>query len=261
MHNSRPTAVVTGASAGIGLAIARVLARRQYDLVLVARREPELRHVARLLEEAHGNRARVLPLDLADPGSAAALHRAVRDLGITVDLLVNNAGFGLRGRFDTSDMEVDARMIQVNVAALVALTRAFLPGMIERRSGCVLNVASIASFVPGPYMSVYYATKAFVLSFSEAIAEELRDSGVHVSALCPGPTPTEFQAVAGIRASRVTRLGVLSPEAVAEAGVAGALAGRRVVIPGARNALVPWAARLLPRRVMTRLVRRAAEVG
>ena len=257
----RPTALVTGASAGIGLAMAHVLARRGYDLVLVARRETVLLDLARTLEQTHGTKARVVPADLSEQAAPSALHAAVRQSGEPVDLLVNNAGFGLRGRFDTTDPAVAARMIQVNVAALVVLTRAFLPDMIARGSGCVLNVASIAAFVPGPYLSVYYASKAFVLSFSEAVAEELRGTGVHISVLCPGPTPTEFQAVAGIRTSRVARLGFLSPDVVAEIGVAGALAGRRVVIPGIRNALVPWAARILPRQVLARLARRAAEVG
>jgi len=197
----------------------------------------------------------------SDAAAPATIRETVTRTGLVVEMLVNNAGFGLRGPFHSTDFAVESRMIAVNVTAVVALTKQFLPDMIARRSGCVLNVASTAAFVPGPCLSVYYASKAFVLSFSEAIAEEARGTGVRVSALCPGPTPTEFQQIAGIRASRMQRLAMLSPEMVAEIGIAGVLAGRRVVVPGLGNALVPWAARLLPRRLIAQLSRRASELG
>jgi hypothetical protein len=252
---------VTGATAGIGLEIARVLARRGYDVALVARRQDRLERLARELEESHGVTAAVLPCDLADRSARERLCAHVAERRVGVDMLVNNAGFGLRGAFATTDLGVEQRMVEVNVTALVALTKAILPAMVERKSGCVLNVASTAAFVPGPLVSVYYASKAFVLSFSEALAEELRDSGVHVAALCPGPTTTEFQAVAGMRPSRLGRLAMMTAAEVAEIGVDGALARRRVVVPGLQNKVVPWAVRALPRRVAAWLSRRAAEVG
>jgi uncharacterized protein len=197
--------------------------------------------------------------DLATPDGARALMAEVASAGLDVDLLVNNAGFGLFGEFATTSLEDEQRMIDLNVSALVTLTKLCLPGMLARRRGRVLNVASIAAFLPGPNMAVYYATKAFVLSFSEAIGDELRGSGVTVTVLCPGPTATGFQDAARMQKSRLVQGTMMSAADVAEAGYRGMMDGQPVVIPGVMNRLVPWLVRITPRRLTTILSRRAAE--
>jgi len=175
---------------------------------------------------------------------------------VTVDVLVNNAGFGAAGAFADTDFETAQRMIAVNVSALTGLTRLFVPGMIARARGRVLNVASTAGFVPGPLMAVYYATKAYVISFSEALAEELRGSGVHVTVACPGPTRTEFQSVAGMQTARLFRLpGVMDAPAVARAAYRGLVRGQRMVVPGPLNRLTAFVPRLTPRALVPRVVR------
>ena len=196
-----PTVLITGASGGIGEQLARLFAAHRYDLVLVARSVDKLQSLSAELARAHGIQSRVLPADLADPGAPPRLFEALQDAAI--DVLVNNAGFGARGAYAQIDYQLEARMIQVNVAALAHLTRLFLPGMLARRTGKILNVASTAAYVPGPFMAVYYASKAFVLSFSEALAEEVQGSGVTVTALIPGPTETNFAAIAGTQDSVV----------------------------------------------------------
>jgi short-subunit dehydrogenase len=261
MSPSRPLALVTGASAGIGLDIARVLARRGYDLVLAARRRETLERIATELASAHGVRAFACETDLADIEAPARIVADLAARGLTVAVLVNNAGFGAYGEFAETDLAAEQRMVAVNVTALVTLTKLCLPGMLAANHGRILNVSSVAGFLPGPRMAVYYATKAFVTSFSEALAEELRHTGIRVTALCPGATATEFQAVAGVRYSRLKHSAMKSSMEVAEAGVDAMLAGRRIVVTGLVNRAVPWVVRLLPRRVVTVLSRRAAEVG
>jgi short-subunit dehydrogenase len=176
---------------------------------------------------------------------------------LTVDTLVNNAGFTLFGRFAETDWKQEFEMLQVNVVALTALTKVFLPGMVQQRAGRILNLASTAAFQPGPLMAVYYATKAYVLSFSEALADELHGSGVTVTALCPGPTRTGFQERGRMEASRLVQGRIADARGVAEAGYAGMMAGKALVIPGFTNKLVPWLPRLLPRSMVTSIVRRA----
>ena len=258
--SSRPTALVTGATSGIGLELARVLAAHGHDLVLVARRARELGQVAAELERAHGARALSLPADLGDPLAPQRLFGALRERGLVLDILVNNAGFGLAGPFAEMDLRRALEMIQVNVAALTALTGLFLPGMIERRRGRIMNVASTAAFQPGPLMAVYYASKAYVLSFSEAVAEEVRDTGVTITALCPGPTRTAFAQIAEMRSSRLfSSAFVMSARDVAEFGYRAMMRGERVAIPGLLNRLVAFSTRLAPRRLATRLSRLAQE--
>jgi uncharacterized protein len=254
-----PRALVTGASGGIGLELARVLAREGCDLVITARTQPALEGVARDLSSAYNVAVHPVAADLAAPDGAQALMQEVAAAGLEIDLLVNNAGFGLFGAFAAAPLEDEQRMIALNVSALVTLTKLCLPGMMARRRGRVLNVASTAAFLPGPNMAVYYATKAFVLSFSEAIADELRGSGVSVTVLCPGPTGTGFQDAARMQKSRLVQGAMMHAADVAEAGYRGLMAGRPVVIPGATNRLVPWLVRMTPRRVVTILSRRAAE--
>ena len=252
-------ALVTGASGGIGLEIARVLAREGWHLVISARTHSALETVARDLSSAHNVAVHTVATDLASSAGARQLMEEVASAGLDIDLLVNNAGFGLFGPFATTALADEQRMIDLNISALVTLTKLCLPGMLERRRGRVLNVASTAAFLPGPNMAVYYATKAFVLSFSEAIADELRASGITVTVLCPGPTATGFQDVARMQKSRLVQGAIMSAAEVAEAGYRGLMAGRSLVIPGATNRLVPWLVRLTPRRITTILSRRAAE--
>src|SRR6478672_1120040 len=188
----RPTALITGGSGGIGLETAKVLARKDYDLVLVARNRDALEAAAGQIEGKHTVSVHVFAADLGRREAPEAIFDFLRNENIPIEVLVNNAGFGLGGEFAETELTRELEMIQVNIAALTHLSKLFLPAMIKRRSGRILNVASTAAFQPGPLMAVYYATKAYVLSFSEALAEELRNSGVTVTALCPGPTQTAF---------------------------------------------------------------------
>jgi short-subunit dehydrogenase len=248
-------ALVTGASSGIGRDLARLFAADGYDLILVARRTDRLDELGAALAERHGVRYRTLATDLADPTAPA---RIVAQLDATwaPDILVNNAGFGYLGAVADTPVAETERMIAVNVGALTTLTRLVLPGLLARRRGRILNVASTAGFVPGPLMAVYYATKAYVISFSEALAEEVRGSGVSVTVLCPGPTRTEFQAVAHMETTRLFHMpGVMDAEAVALAGYRGLMRGRRMVVPGVLNRLTAMVPRLAPRGLVPRVVR------
>jgi short-subunit dehydrogenase len=250
---TRPLALVTGASSGIGKELARVLAP-DHDLILSARRVEELNALAAELRAAHAATCHVSPADLADPRGPRQLFDATAAAGLAVDVLVNNAGFGDHGPFADAELGKLLRMIQVNVTALTELTGLFLPGMRARGRGKLLNVGSVAGFQPGPLMAVYYATKAYVNSLSEALDDELAGTGVTVTCLCPGPTRSEFRAVAGIqRGFSVAQ--EMDTRAVAEAGVRGMRRGKRLVIPGFRNRLLIFAERFLPRRVVTAAVR------
>jgi uncharacterized protein len=249
------TALITGASGGIGEALARRFARGGFNLVLVARSEAKLQALAQELGGSHGVSARALACDLADPTSPEQLAQELAAQGIAVDILVNNAGFATYGRFAELDRNGELHMLQVNVVALTHLTHLLLPDMIARGRGRVLNVASTAAFMPGPLMAVYYASKAFVLSFSTALHNELQGSGVTVTALCPGPTSTGFQARAQMEESRLIRSRTLmGVDAVADAGYVGALRGMPVVIPGLLNRIQTFLPRLLPYPVVAQLV-------
>jgi short-subunit dehydrogenase len=246
------TALVTGASSGIGLEFARLLAREGHDLVLVARRRDALEDLARELAVTNGVAVRVIAKDLTAQDSTAEIFSELETERIVVDILVNNAGLGLHGRFWETDLDRQIEIIQVNVVALTGLTGRFLPGMVARGRGRIVNIASTAAFQPGPYMAVYYATKAYVLSFSEALAQELSDTGVTVTALCPGPTVTEFQAAAGLEDTLLFRGPLVMDAAkVVRAGWAGAKRGKRVVIPGLANKLLKETVRFSPRRLVT----------
>jgi len=252
-----PTVLITGASGGIGEELARLFAAHRHDLVLVARSEPKLQSLSGELARAHGIQARLLAADLADPAAPPRVFDALGELGVTIDILVNNAGFGARGAYSEIEYAVEARMIQVNVAALAHLTRLFLPGMLARRNGKILNVASTAAYVPGPFMAVYYASKAFVLSFSEALAEETQGTGVTVTALIPGPTQTGFAAAAGTQDTTLFRTGkVMSAAAVARVGYDGLMAGKRVAIAGMSNRLTVLSTRLAPRTMLAKITRK-----
>jgi short-subunit dehydrogenase len=251
------TALITGASSGIGFDLAHLFARDGHDLVLVARSEAKLRELARVLEGRHGIRAQVIVADLARPDAPAEVWKSVTS---EVDILVNNAGYGLGGKFVDNDLITELEMIQVNIAALTHLTKLFVRPMVERGRGRIMNVASTAAFQPGPLMAVYYATKAYVLSFSEALAEELGGSGVTVTALCPGPTETGFAQAAEMTTSRLFRM--MKPASsmdVARAGYAGLLRGRRLVIPGLMNKMLAQSVRVSPRRLTTKVTRALQE--
>ncbi|MEO7786256.1 MAG: SDR family oxidoreductase [Sphingomicrobium sp.] len=243
-----PIALVTGASSGLGSEFARALAARGYRLVLVARRKDRLDALA-----AEFGHARALASDLAAPGAVAALMADLAAHGETVSLLVNNAGFGLAGKFAELDGRRQREMIDLNIGAVVELAHAVLPDMLARKKGMILNVASTGAFQPGPGIAVYFATKAFVLSFSEALHEEHRGTGITVTALCPGHTATEFAAVAGLVSKDAFARFAASPQSVVSAGIDGVEAGLAVVIPGLLNKAGAQGHRLLPRAVLRRI--------
>ena len=256
--SGRQTALITGASGGIGLELARAAAADGFDVVLLARSRERLEALGRELRAAHGVEVRVLAADLADPRAPAEAFAELARGGVAVDVLVNNAGYGTWGRFVDLDLEGELGMLQVNVVALTHLTRLFLPEMLRRARGRVLNVASTAAFQPGPLMAVYYASKAFVLSFSEALDAELAGTGVSVTALCPGPTRSGFQERARMDGARLTGglLAMQDTAAVARVGWRAMRSGRRIAIPGAVNRLLAYSVRLAPRRVITAVAHR-----
>src|SRR5436305_11218140 len=230
MAQLRPVTLITGASAGIGAALARVFAAHRHEVVLVARREQILSKLADDIVASGGTRPLVLRADVARIDASRRIAEALAAMGVEPDNVVNNAGFGLVGQAATLDRGEQLAMIDLNVRALTDLSLAFTPSL-ERRQGGILNVASVASFLPGPGMAVYYASKAFVLSFSEALHRELAPKGVRVTVLCPGPVATEFQARAGMSLNGIPQFALVSPEAVAKDAYRGLKEGRRVVIP------------------------------
>jgi short-subunit dehydrogenase len=255
MAAERKTALITGASSGIGEELARIHAAHGGDLVVVARRQDRLETLRAEMEKAHGIAVHVLMKDLSESDAAQQIRDELRTRGVQVDYLVNNAGFGYRGFFHEQDWSVNEAMIRVNILALAALTRMFLPEMVERHSGRVLNVASMAGFVPGPLQSVYYASKAFVISFTEAVANELRGTGVALTVLCPGFTETEFGRVAGMASIRSFSR-TLSAREVAEIGYEAMLRGKTIVVPGIFNRFfIHGLLRLAPRKLTTRISR------
>ena len=253
-------ALITGASSGIGTEIARVLATKGYNLLLVARSGDKLTALANELAAAHNITAKTLSSDLSKPDAPAQVFQYTQQEGIEVEVLVNNAGFADFGEFWLANWDKNAEMIDLNIKTLTHLTHLFLPGMVARKSGRVLNVASTAAFMPGPLMSVYYATKAYVLSFSEAIANELMGTGVTVTALCPGPTASNFQSKAEMGDSKLVK-GAKLPSAlvVAEYGVKAMLQGKTVAIHGFMNRILANIPRLLPRKIVASMVRNAQD--
>lgn len=247
------TALITGASAGLGAHFALALAKQGHDLVLVARREDRLQQLAEHVRARHGVTAHVIRADLTKKSAVAKLTQTVAERGLAIDMLVNNAGFGARGAFAELDGTIQARMIDLNCRALVELCHAFLPAMLERRTGAILNLASTAAFQPGPWMAVYYASKAFVLSFSEALHEEVKGRGVRVSALCPGPTHTEFGAIAGTTDSAAFERFASRPETVVADGLKALAGTRAVMVSGAANRMMAGAVRLAPRSLARRI--------
>ena len=241
------TALITGASSGLGEQFAYALGREHYDLVLAARREDRLAEVAGRARTAGAGTVRTIRADLARRETPAELFQQLTSDGVQIDYLINNAGFGTSGRFHKLPLERELEEIELNVTSLVALTRLFLPAMVERRRGTVINVASTAAFQATPYMATYGATKAFVLSFSEAVAAELRGTGVTVMALCPGPVRTEFQKVANNERMRFPSFIWTEADRVVNEAIAAAASGHSLHVAGAINSAMAIATRFTPR--------------
>lgn len=251
------SALITGASGGIGYELAKLFANDHHNLVLVARNPPKLAQFADELQRQFGISVKAISLDLTAAPAPQFLFDQLQREGIAVDILVNNAGYGRFGEFARIPLEESLGQIQLNVTALTALTRLFLAPMLERHSGKIMNVASTAGFQPGPMMAVYYATKAYVISFSEAIANELKDTGVTVTCLCPGATDTGFQGRAGTENTvlfKKTR--PMDAKTVARDGYRGLMAGKTLVISGLRNRLVAESVRFAPRKLVTAISRK-----
>ncbi len=257
MAAQRQLALVTGASSGIGLELAKLLAADRYDLILVARRVEALEALAADLRAAHGVAVQVWPADLASSGAPAELEARASAAGLAVDVLVNNAGFGALGAFGDLPLDRQLGIVDVNLRALTELTHRFLQPMRTRRSGRIMMVASVAGFLPGPYMAVYYASKAYLQSFSLALAEELSGSGVTVTCVCPGYTATEFQAVADMNhADRLAQLQPMTAASVACIGYRALMSGRRLVVTGWKNRIGTFLMRLMPRTALSAVVAR-----
>jgi short-subunit dehydrogenase len=246
--------LITGATSGIGYELAKIFSKKGYNLLLIARDKKTLEKTAHEISSQYGNKIFYIASDLSKPNSPEMIYQEVKSKGITVDILVNNAGFGIYGDFATVDLERHMDLIQVNVLALISLTRLFLPEMLKKKQGKILNTASTAAFQPGPHMAIYYASKAFVLSFSEALASELEGSGVSVTALCPGPTKTGFEKGSQINKSKLfTLVRPMNAEIVAQIGYNALMKGRPVVIAGWKNALLAYSGRFLPQSLVTRI--------
>ena len=249
------TALITGASSGIGKELALVHAAAGGDAVLVARSGDALQELQHTIEERHGTAAEVIPVDLTEDGAPERLQETVAARDLRVDLLVNNAGFGGRGLHHQRPLEDEMAMIRLNVGALTALTRLYLPEMVGRGSGRVMNVASTAGFFPGPLQAVYFATKAYVISYSRALATELAGTGVTVTALCPGATRTAFLSTAGLQGTMMERMAV-PPERVARYGYRAMMSGKAVAVEGLMNKLSAFSRRLIPLSLAAAAVRR-----
>lgn len=253
----KQTALITGASRGIGKEIALLLAEKQHNLILTARSKEALKAVAKEITSLHNVSVAIYPADLADPKAAIQLAETLKQGGQQVDVLVNNAGFGLVGNFAETPIKKELDMMQVNMTALTELTKAFLPGMLARNQGKILNVASTAAFQPGPGMAVYFATKAYVLSLTEALASELSDTPIHVTALCPGPTKTGFEDAASAgKGMKMFSGKIMSAKQVAALGVAGLFNRKTIVVTGLRNKFLLLLNRITPRGVVTSFVKR-----
>ena len=251
------TVLITGASSGIGREFSKLFAEKGYRLVITARREKNLAELKKMYPE---NNVEVIPCDLGSEAGAEYLYNEVKKRSIKVDILINNAGFGLFGEFYETDIEKEKKMIDLNVKALVELSKYFLQEMLERNSGRILNVASIAAFQPGPYMSVYYASKAFVLSFSEALRNEVRNTGVCISVLCPGPVETEFEKSSELTKSKLfSKLKPITAEKVAYAGYRGLMKNRAEISVGFFNRAAITAGTFVPTGIKVNIARKIQE--
>lgn len=255
------TALITGASSGLGVDFATILAERGCNVVLVARREDRLRTLADELRQKHGVQAHVIAMSLSELGAPQRLYDRVRELGLTIDVLINNAGFGVHGPFASVPWEREQEMLMLDIVALVHLTKLYVRDMLARDSGYILQVASIGAYQPSPTYGTYSAGKAFVLSFGEALNYELRKSNVKVSVLSPGVTETEFLDVAGQKRSLFQRMSIMPSRPVAEIGIDAMLRGRPSKVAGAMNALNTWSLRFMPRRLQAAIANAAMQIG
>lgn len=254
------TTLITGASSGIGLELAHVCAREQHNLIITARRQDRLAELKNILEEKYNITIHPVSTDLASPDGPAELFNFCNDNALTIDNLINNAGIGDYGLFQNSDWERQQTMINLNISSLTRLTHLFLPQLARKERACIMNVASTAAFQPGPLMSVYYASKHYVLAFSEAIANELNGTGVTVTTLCPGPTESEFQEHANMQKSKLfDRFPVATSKEVAEYGYKAMQKGKRVAVYGIPNKISSKIVALFPRRFVTATVRKIQE--
>ncbi|BAY23502.1 short-chain dehydrogenase/reductase SDR [Calothrix sp. NIES-2100] len=255
------TALITGAASGIGYQLAYIFGRNNYNLVLVDKNEEKLNEIADEFPKKFSIFVKILAKDLSIPTSPTEIFTELQQSSIKVDVLVNNAGFGTYGVFAETDLTTELKMLQVNIVSLTHLTKLFLKDMVEQGYGKILNVASVAAFQPGPLMAVYFATKAYVLSFSEAIANELEGTGVSVTVLCPGPTATEFQKTAAMEDSKIASVNrMMDTERVAKIGYRSLMANKIVVIPGLRNKILTESVRFTPRNLVTKVVKSMHEL-
>jgi len=246
------TVLITGASVGIGYELSKIFSKNSYNLVLVARNKQRLETLAKEMENQHGIQAKVIQKDLSIPSASQELYDEIVAEGITIDVIVNNAGFGINGKFTDLSAIKHMALIQLNIAALTLLCKLFGTDMVKRRSGSILNVASTAAFQAGPFMSTYYASKAYVLLLSEGLNNELAKDGVNVTVLCPGPTQTEFAVRADMSNTKIANVPwTMNAAEVAEIGFSGLMKGKRVVIPGLMNKLLAFSVRFTPRSVIT----------
>ncbi len=259
MGSNRKTALITGASGGIGLELSKLFAADGYNLVLVARSGQKLQDIAADLRKAHSVEVTVLAKDLSAASAPDEILATLQAQSILVDVLVNNAGFGVHGLFAETDLSQELNMLQLNVVTVTHLTKLLLPGMIERGFGRILNIGSTGSFQPVPLMAAYGASKAYVLLFTEALAEELRGTGVTATALCPGVTRTGFQARADVGQTLLVRIGTMSAERVAAIGYGALMRGQAVVVPGLLNKVLAFFVRLMPRALVARVARGTME--
>jgi len=258
--NQPPTVLITGASSGIGYELTKLFAGDGYNLVLVARSESKLEQIASELNKQFGVAVKVIAKDLSLSASPEEIWQELQNQGIIIDILVNNAGFATYGFFAENELQTELKMMQLNMVSLTHLTKLFLPEMVARRGGKILNIASTAAFQPGPLMAVYYASKAYVLSFSEALANELQGTGVTVTALCPGPTESGFQARANMENSKLVKdRSIMDATKVASIGYRGLLNNQTVIIPGLQNKFLALVVRFMPRNLVTQVVRSQQE--
>ncbi|UOY92044.1 SDR family oxidoreductase [Ectobacillus sp. JY-23] len=253
------TVLITGASGGIGKELAYLFAKDGYHLVLIARDGSRLKSIANELQNKYGTQVTMIAKDLSNQEAVSEVYKELQEKRVQVDYLVNNAGFGLFGEFAKTDLDKELNMIDLNIKTLTHLTKLFLTGMMERNKGGILNVASTAAFQPGPLMAVYYATKAYVLSFTEALDNELKDTNIKVAALCPGPTQTEFSSRADLGASKLFKSGVMDVKQVATIAYKEFQSGKTIVIPGLKNRILAGSIRFMPRKLVTAIVRRVQE--
>jgi short-subunit dehydrogenase len=259
-NSTTKTALITGASGGIGYEIATLFAQDRYNLVLVARSEAKLKNIAQDLTQKFGISVKTLSADLSDRQAPTSIFQQLQSERIIVDVLVNNAGFATNGLLAETDLNQELQMMQLNMMTLTHLIKLLLPGMLARKSGKILNIASTAAFQPGPLMAVYYASKAYVLSLSEALANEVEGTGVSVTVLCPGPTKSGFQTRANMEDSKLfSSSGVMEASTVAKIGYQGLMSHKTIVIPGFRNKLLAFSVRLFPRSIVTKITRSMQE--